>query len=421
MMASMPGTLSLPPGQILTISITFGLSIGCAVMGAVVVAQRFMERHEGETPTYPPIAELTAAALIVGGLSAALRLGIPLISSLLGDGSDLPSVFIQFRGRLPGLVVPIACTISLGLLCIYLGARPWNQLRVVAAGALGNGLAFMAAGVLIAWMIDDKVLAQFYAQPERARPTIVILSGVTGLAVGAMVLFAFRRSERARRDDAEHAAETARAGIPGLAALPAAEELEPAAVPRSDVAAQNYGGYLRANVAHLEGRYVCFRPAFTTPGVISAYLMDLRWDEAASCLTFEEKDREDADHAQRGRVYIPDGRPFISFVTVALGAIRLVTVSRPGHGESARGLIMTLSNPAGMNFTPACAPVVLKRIEDKIPRLGFNRSDAPDYEAYRRELETVEPAFGFFAGAPRPAPGVPARPAAAEARLSLVT
>ena len=408
MMAATPGTLSLPAGQILILSITFGLTIGCAVMGAVVVAQRFMERHEGETPHYPPIAELTAAALVVGGLSAALRLGIPLTASLLGDGSELSSVFSQFKGRLPGLLLPITCTVSLGLLCTYLGARSWSQLRIVAAGALGNALAFMAAGFLVAWMIDDKVLAQFYAQPERARPTIVILCGVIGLAIGAMVLFAFKRSERARRDDAEHAAETASAGIPGLCALPAAVELEPAAAPGSEVAAQNYGGYLRANVAHLEGRYVCFRPGFTVPGVISAYLVDLRWDEAASCLMFEEKDREDDDHKQRGRVYIPDGRPFISFVTVAVGAVRLVTVSRPGKGESARGLMMTLSNPAGMNFTPACAPVVLKRVADRIPPLGFLRPGAPGYELYRRELESVVPAFGLFASAPRRVSGVEA-------------
>lgn len=353
----------------------------------------------------------------------ALRIGIPSIPPLLlGDSSDLPNIFIQFRERLPGVTIPFACTISLGLLCTYLGARPWSQVRVAAWGAVGNGIAFVAAGLLVAWMLEDKVLAQFYARPEHARPIVVMMAGLTGLAIGAMVLFAFKRSERARRDDAEHAAESARDGISGLAALPAAEELEPAAASRSDVAAQNYGGYLRANVAHLEGRYVCFRPAFTAPGVISAYLMDLRWDEAASCLTFEEKDRADAGHAQRGRVYIPDGRPFISFVTVERGAIRLVTVSRPEQGESARGLIMTLSNPVGMNFTPACAPVVLKRIEDKIPRLGFIRTDAPDYEFYRRELETVEPGFGFFAGAPRPASGVQARLAAAaeDARLSLV-
>ena len=87
----------------------------------------------------------------------------------------------------------------------------------------------------------------------------------------------------------------------------------------------------------------------------------------------------------------------MSFVTVERGAIRLVTVSRPSKGESARGLIMTLSNPGGMHFTPASAPVVLRRIADKIPQLGFIRPDVPAYNSYRQELETVTPAFGLFA------------------------
>lgn len=413
LMASTPGTLPLPAIQILIISITFGLSIGCAVGGAVVVAQRFMERHEGETSADLPIAELTAAALIVGGLSAAIRIGVPFSFAVLGEGSDLANIFIHFRERLPGLIPPIVCTISLGLLCIYLSARPWSQARIVAAGALGNGLAFVIAGVLVAWMIDDRVLAQFYVDPERARPTIVGLSGVTGFVIGAMVLFAFTRSERARRDDAEHAAEAVRAGIPGRSPLPATGELEPAAGPRSEIAATNYGEYSRGEAAQLEGRYLCFRPSFTEPDAISAYLVDLRWDEAASCLTFEEKDREDAEHAQRGRVYIPEERERISFVTVSRGAIRLVTVSRPDEGDAARGLIMTLS--AGKDYTPACAPVVLKRIAGRIPELGFIRPDAPDYEGYRRELEAVAPAFGFFASAPRHAAGVEAGlPLAAE-------
>jgi hypothetical protein len=376
-------------------------------MAAVVVAQRFLERYEGEMPGYPPIAELTAAALIVAGLSAAIRIGVPLISSpLLGDGFGLPQILEQFLDRLPGLIIPTVCTISLGFLCVYLGARPWSQRRAVAAGAIGNALAFMAAGGLVATMIPDKVLIQFYSDLERARLLVVLQSGVTGLAIGAMVLFAFRRSERARRDDAEHAAEIARVGTPGLTLPPATEELEAPTTPRSDRAPQNYGGYARANVAHLEGRFVCFRPGFVTPGMISAYIMDLRWDEAASCLTFQEKDRDDDDHTQRGRVYIPDGRPFISFVTVALGAIRLVMVSRPDNGGSARGLIMTLSNPAGMNFTPACAPIVLKRVTEDIPRLGFVRPDDPDYEFYRQELDFVVPKFALLATAPGPEPAL---------------
>jgi len=187
-------------------------------------------------------------------------------------------------------------------------------------GALGNGLAFMAAALVVAWLLRNDVLAQFYADPEHARPLVVITSGLIGLAIGAMVLAAFKRSERARHDIVEQAVDGARAGIPGCVVLPPAEDLDPATPSRSDVAAQNYGGYSRANVAHLEGCYVCFRPAFTLPGVITAYLMDLRWDDAASCLTFEESGRADAGHTQRGRVYIPDGRPFISFVTVERGA-----------------------------------------------------------------------------------------------------
>ncbi len=151
--------------------------------------------------------------------------------------------------------------------------------------------------------------------------------------------------------------------------------------------------------------------------------MDLRWDDAASCLIFEEKDREDAGHTQRGRVYIPDGRPFMSFVTVAQGGIRLITVSRPGERDSARGLIMTLSNPSGMQFTPAGAPIVLKRVTEEITQLGFIRPGALDYEYYRQELQAVAPAFGFFATAPRPAAaGAEARPATpAKEHLSLVT
>ena len=407
MMAFTPGMLAQPAGKILTIAMTFGLSIGCAVMGAVVVAQRFGERHEGETSPYPPVAELTAAALIVAGLSVALRIGIPLIPPLLlGDSPNLSEILIQFRERLPGVIIPFACTISLGLLCIYLSPRPWSHARVVVFGALGNGLAFMAAGLLVAWLLDERVMGQFYADHVRLR--VVLMTSLIGSAIGAMVLWAFKRSERARHDIVEQTT------------LPPAESLDPVVSSTFDVSAQNYGGYSRASVTDLEGCYVCFRPAFTRPGVITAYLVDLRWDEAVSCLTFEESARADAGHTQRGRVYIPEGRPFISFVTVERGALRLVTVSRLELPQSARGLMMTLSNPGGMHFTPVSAPVVFKRIVDKVPQLGFIEPEAPDYESYRQELEAVAPDFGFFATAPRRVSSAETKPAG-EPRLSLVS
>lgn len=404
MMAFTPGMLRLTGGQILTISIPFGLSIGVAVIAAVWVAQRFLEHHDGEISTYPPTAELTAAALIVAGFSAGLRIATPLVPAIIeGSDSALWDALAQFAERWPGVIIPFACTISLGLLCIYLGARPWSPLRVAVLGALANGLACMAAAVVVAWLLQDAVLAKFYKDLEYARVLILLNSGLIGVAIGSMVLWQFKRSERARLADAVHAAEAARAGVPGLAALKPPEGLDPAAPSRTGLAAQAYGGYSYEKVRDLVGTYVCFRPAFTAPDVISSYLIDLHWDKETSCLTFDEQDREDAAHTQRGRVYMPEGRPFMSFVTVEGGGIRLVTVSLPSKGESARGLIMTLSNPSGMQFTPASAPIVLRRVTEKKAPLGFIRADAPEYESYRQELAAVVPAFGLFAGTPRPA------------------
>jgi hypothetical protein len=111
----------------------------------------------------------------------------------------------------------------------------------------------------------------------------------------------------------------------------------------------------------------------------------------------------------------------MNLVTVEKGAMRLIMVSRPDTKEPARGLVMTLSNPGGANFTPASAPIVLRRIVGETPRLGFIRPDMPDYDAYRRDLETVVPTFGLFATTPRPAPLLEAALAKPDdVRLSIV-
>jgi hypothetical protein len=294
----------------------------------------------------------------------------------------------------------------------------WSWYRVSAVGALGNGLALMGAGWLVGSLLDEKVLAQFYLHPEHAIRIIALSTGFTGFMVGAMVLAMFNKSERIRKDTAEHAAENPRTEIraPSLA-----DDLEAGSTTGTEPT-HNLGSYSRASVEALEGRYVCFRPAFSSADVINAYVMAVRWDEAESCLMFEERERVDAGYTQKGRVYIPDGLPFMSFVTVEKGAMRLIMVSRPQSNETARGLITTLSSLAGVHFTPASAPIVLRRVVDQTPQLGFIQPGAPDYEAYRRELEMVIPAFGFFAAAPPPNSGTELAPVGTlqEVRLSVV-
>jgi hypothetical protein len=124
----------------------------------------------------------------------------------------------------------------------------------------------------------------------------------------------------------------------------------------------------------------------------------LRWDESESCLVFEEQGRADAAHTQKGHVYIPGEVEYVNFVTLEKGCIRVIIVSRLQKEGCSRGLILTLSNPAGSVYTPASAPVVLRRVkEGEIPQLGFIRPGLPGYDDYRDELETVVPAFGLFA------------------------
>jgi NADH:ubiquinone oxidoreductase subunit 6 (subunit J) len=398
LMVWMPGTKPLAAPQILMIAIYVALPIGIAVMAAVVVARRFIERHEGEKPAYPPFAELLVAALIVVGLAMAIRIAIPIVPALIeGDRAALQDVFKQFWERLAGVITPFTCTISLGLLCSRVDLLKGTSLRVAAVGAIGNGLAFLTAGFFVGNLFNDSVLAQFfYLGPDQARLIIVANTGITGTVIGAMVLAAFGKSEKDRKDDKAHG---------GLArdhtSLPA-ENLEFSVPSPPDGAAKILGAYSRSNVEELEGCYVCFRPAFTGANVITAYLVVIRWDEAESCLMFEEQGHADAAHPQKGHIYIPDGRPFMSLVTIEKGAMRLIMVSRPQKPEPARGLIMTLSNPSAMHFTPASAPIVLRPVSREIPQIGFIRPDSPDYDAYRRELETVMPTFGLFGTVPRP-------------------
>jgi hypothetical protein len=249
---------------------------------------------------------------------------------------------------------------------------------------------------------------------------IVANTGLIGAVIGAMVLVAFRKSELVRKDVAERVAKTPIPVLPELRSPATIGEI--GVTPRSD-APQNLGGYTHANVAGLEGKYLCLRPAFSLAGIISAYLVTIRWEDAESCLIFEEQGRADATYTQRGRIFVPDGKPYMSLVTIERGAIRVIMVSRPVGGTSARGLIITLSNPCGMQFTPVSAAIVLKPISDAAPKLGLIRADSASYIPYLQELEAVTPDYGFFAVASRGSAAEEPRsikPTEEEVRLSVV-
>jgi hypothetical protein len=161
-------------------------------------------------------------------------------------------------------------------------------------------------------------------------------------------------------------------------------------------ASRELGSYSRESVEELEGRYVCFRPTFSNAAVVNAYEISIHWDDKRARLVFEERNRPDSGHSQVGQVHVPAGRPFMNLVTVDKGTVRVIMVTRPDNGGIARGLILTLSNPGGTHFIPATAPVVLRRMSEAIPQMGFVHQDAPDYAMYLSQLSDVTPEFGTF-------------------------
>lgn len=405
---SIIGHRPLNQGEALMIALSFAISVGVATLAGTFVAQRFIQRDEGLGTRFPPIADLTAAGLVVVGISVALRIALPLVPALLTSGSlALEDSIRGFTERWPAVLVPLACTFSIGLLCSYVAVLEWSAIRLALAGALGNGLAFLGAGLLLTILIEDKVWIERFGNADDVKVIVVASLGAMGAILGAFVLSSFRRSIREARK------------IPvvveqGDGIAPVASPIS--ATTDSPIAPIELGGYPHDNVRDLEGRYVAFRAMFGNPEVINAYITQITWDTNAESLVFEEQSRADSSHSQRGQVYVPEGKPFVSLVSTCRGAIRVMTFARPDGEGLGRGLLITLSNPKGVQFTPAATPIVLRRLRAETPQVGFIHPGTPDYDLYRAQLASVVPDFAILCATQPAGSGG----SAAEPRLTVV-
>jgi hypothetical protein len=283
------------------------------------------------------------------------------------------------------------CTLSIGISGCYLARLRWGWLRLAIVGGIVNALAFMVGGVLISQLLSNDVLQNIHERADIAKVILASTTGMTGFVLGAILLAIFPRSVRSTQ-----LTEVLLKAEKGQFDEQSSESaLRLGGEPRG--ALKELGGYSRASIEELEGRYICFRPMFSNPNIINAYEVTIRWDEKRASLLFEEYSRSDSSHTQIGQVYIPDGKPFMSLVTADKGAVRVIMVARPDHLGVARGLLLTLSNPGGIHFIPATAPVVLQRLSGGSPQVGFVHPEAPDYKMYFAQLNSIAPDFAIFA------------------------
>lgn len=155
----------------------------------------------------------------------------------------------------------------------------------------------------------------------------------------------------------------------------------------TEIAPIYMGGYTRPAVEHLIGRYLTIRPSFTKDGVIFAFQTDVSWDESWPSLIFEECNRPDAPYSHRGRVHVPTSSPFIHFVSLTKGAMRMILLPQPDQTDSMRGLITTLSRQ-GAAITPVSSPIIYRRISDEaVPEYGEILSENTAFAEYRSLLD----------------------------------
>jgi hypothetical protein len=390
-----------PFSQTFMYSVLMAIQLGMAVIAGTAVAQRFIRRREEGAWQFPPLAELTISALVVVGLCIVLRIGWPLVPDLLNNGSvSLSQSLVQFADRWPFVLLPFVCTFSIGLTCAHLGTQSWSWTRLTLLGGLLNAMAFAIAAFLISNLLSDEFLQRLLSNPDATK--LVVPLSIAGFVVGAIVLAIFPGSIRSNQvASIFDPSRPFSMGVGPDSIVPADQSADMSSGTADRVgpraASRELGGYSRDSVEELEGRYVCFRPTFSNPAVVNAYEVTIRWDDKRASLVFEERNRPDSSHSQVGQVYIPDGKPFMSLVTADKGAVRVIIVTRPDHAGVARGLILTLSNPGGIHFIPATAPVVFRRLNETTPQMGFVHQDSPDYAMYVGQLRDVTPEFATFA------------------------
>ena len=189
----------------------------------------------------------------------------------------------------------------------------------------------------------------------------------------------------------------------GVSLRTTAEAPAPALPVNGDVAGDGLGAYSRRAVAWIEGTYITIRPSFGDKDAIFAYLTEISWDAAASCLVFHESERQDAAYTQYGEVAVPNQSGHIYLVTNRHGQHRLITVARLAISGEMYGIITTLLAGRGSLLTPIAAPIAYVPIQMiESPSFGRISPDNANYASYRGHLRrTVDEPFAMFLPAQR--------------------
>jgi transcriptional regulator with XRE-family HTH domain len=107
-----------------------------------------------------------------------------------------------------------------------------------------------------------------------------------------------------------------------------------------------YGSYAREPCRNYEGAFFAVRRSFTYPDQFVRSIFEIRWHSEDWIFVFEEhqaylsEHNHKVDHSQKGEMYISQFTGLIHLVTVSLGAVRTITLTKM-RGSIMRGAVLT--------------------------------------------------------------------------------
>lgn len=176
-----------------------------------------------------------------------------------------------------------------------------------------------------------------------------------------------------------------------------------------EVAEPWYGSYARTPYKHYEGAYFAYRRSFTLPRTFVRSVYEIKWDDEDWIFTFQEhqsfisshKRSHKVDHSQSGEVYISQFTDLVHLVTVNLGAVRTITLTKMRGAEpTMRGSVLTQSD-RGLFYQPSVSAIYLERIEQfdarHLSMVGLVTTESDDHARIADEIERIEREVIFVA------------------------
>ena len=180
----------------------------------------------------------------------------------------------------------------------------------------------------------------------------------------------------------------------------------------ANVAAQNFGGYSRGSVERMMKPYVAVRHSFGNAPTLHVFRIILEWDDEKQAMRFRDNNRflgsdgEERDYSQSGYVHISPDIGLLHLVTQYVGAVRLITLSKPRLSSGILyGTLLTQADHA-VGFQPAVSPVVFVPEDTLTPgknlpeHVGPIAADHFSFGYWNSHLATARAEFALICDAP---------------------